>query len=361
MRLVFQRDGIRTTDYVLPQSNIRAITQHWMDFANNILPYPDRFEGKGIVICAGGKSYFTCCWVLINVLRHELNCTLPIEVWYRGNEITPELDEALMSVGVSSHNVEDYYDIPPGMSGYAMKPMAILFSRFKEILFLDADNMCTKNPEFLFDCSEYKRYGTLFWPDFWTTESNNQIWTIIGIPPSNHKEQESGQILIDKERCWRELNLTLYFNMNSHIYYNYLIGDKDTFRFAWWALKTPFYFIEHEVASCGYTDSEGAFIGHTMVQHTPEGRIIFLHRNLLKWDETDDQRQTWEIMKRFTTESVQKRYIIYKDFKKNKDVMNLEGDVKVLRFKSLFNDLESKCLMYLQKLREERFYQNQFG
>lgn len=360
MSLIFQRNGVRTTDYVLPKSEIRVITQHWKDFVDTILPYPDHFEGKGIVICAGGKSYFTCCWILINVLRNELNCKLPIEVWYRGEEITPELDKELMRFDVTSHNVEDYYDIPPGMSGYVMKPMAILFSSFKEVLFLDADNVCTMDPEFLFDLPEYKEYGAIFWPDFWTTDRFNQIWEIIGVPSNNGKEQESGQVLINKEFCWRELNLALYFNINNRIYYNYLVGDKDTFRFAWLALNKSFYFIEHEVASCGYIDLDGAFIGHTMVQHIPDGRIIFLHRNLLKWDETDIKYQTWEKIKKFTTKSVQKRYIIYRDFKKAKNVVNLEGDIIVLDFKSLFNDLESRCLMYLQTLREEEFYQRQF-
>ncbi|MDD3038224.1 hypothetical protein [Bacteroides sp.] len=357
MRLVFQRDGIRTTDFVLPKSNIKVITQHWQDFVNNILPYPDNFEGRGIVICAGGKNYFTCCWILINVLRNELDCNLPIEIWYRGNEITPELDEVLMKLNVTCHNVEDFYDISPDMSGYVMKPMAILFSHFKEVLFLDADNICTMNPEFLFDLPEYKEYGAMFWPDFWTTDKNNQIWEIMGVPANSNKEQESGQILINKETCWRELNLALYFNMNNHIYYNYLIGDKDTFRFAWLALKTPFYFIKHEVASCGYIDEDGLFIGHTMAQHTPDGRIIFLHRNLLKWNETDIQYQTWDKIKKFTAESVLKIYIIYRDFKKAKNVMNLEGDLTLLDFKSLFGDLESRCLKYLQSLREEEFYQ----
>lgn len=360
MRFNFQINGVRTTDYVLPKPYLRAITQHWKNFAINMSSCPDYYEGKGIVICAGGKSYFTCCWILINILRNELKCNLPIEVWYKGNEINSELDEALSKLEVTSHNLEDYYNIGAEMRGYAMKPMAILFSSFKEVLFLDADNICTMNPEFLFNLPEYKEYGAIFWPDFWTTDSNNQIWDIIGISANDDKEQESGQILINKERCWHELNLAVYFNMNNHIYYNYLVGDKDTFRFAWLALKRTFYFVEHEVASCGYIDSNGVFIGHTMVQHTPDGRILFLHRNLLKWDETDGCRETWEMIKKFDAESVMKRYIIYRDFKKAKNVMNLEGDVTILEFKQLFNDLENRCLTYLRTLREEDFYQRQF-
>lgn len=58
------------------------------------------------------------------------------------------------------------------------------------------------------------------------------------------------------------------------------------FRFAWLALGTPFYFIEHPVASCGYFNTDNVFCGQTMVQHLPNGQFGFLHRNLLKWDIT---------------------------------------------------------------------------
>ncbi len=294
------------------------------------------------------------------MLRKELKCSLPIQVWYRGNEITPELEETLSKLGATSHNLEDYYDIPPEMSGYAMKPMSILFSSFKEVLYLDADNVCTLNPELLFDLQEYKESGAIFWPDFWTKDSNNQIWEIIGCPSTKEKEQESGQILIDKERCWAELNLSIYFNVNSHIYYNYLVGDKDTFRFAWRALQKAFYFVEHEVASCGYIEEDGSFIGHTMVQHLPDGRIAFLHRNLLKWDKTPPDMHAWKKIKKFDKTSKKKEYILYRNFMQQRNVMNLEGDVTILDFKELFDGLENKCLIYLQELREEEFYKKQF-
>lgn len=360
MSLVFQRNGVRTINFTLSKPYIEVITKHWKDFVTNISPYPGNFEGKGIVICAGGKSYFTCCWILINVLRNELKCDLRIQVWYKGNEITQELDDALLGLGVTSHNLEDYYEMSPEISCYAMKPMAILFSSFKEVLYLDADNICTLNPDILFELPEYKKFGAVFWPDFWTTDSNNQIWEIIGTPANNEKEQESGQILVNKERCWSELNLTFYFNLNSHIYYNYLMGDKDTFRFAWLALRKVFYFVEHEVASCGYIDADGLFIGHTMVQHIPDGRIAFLHRNLLKWDKTNTQVQTWDKIKKFDAKSIEKEYIMYLDEKKRQNVMSLAGDITVLDFKILFKDLENKCLVYLQSLREEEFYKRLF-
>ena len=52
--------------------------------------YPDKYKGKGIVICAGGIKYLTSAWVNINLLRHH-NCELPIEVWYLKGEIIPSI------------------------------------------------------------------------------------------------------------------------------------------------------------------------------------------------------------------------------------------------------------------------------
>ena len=61
-------------------------------------PYPaHRFQGRGIVTCAGGPRYFTCAWVLVRVLRDILKTPLPIQVWHRGAaEIDPRM-RALLS------------------------------------------------------------------------------------------------------------------------------------------------------------------------------------------------------------------------------------------------------------------------
>ena len=60
------------------------------------MPYPEgRFEGRGIVVCAGGPRLFTCAWVGINMLRRVLGCTLPIQVWYLGPE---EMDARMVAL-----------------------------------------------------------------------------------------------------------------------------------------------------------------------------------------------------------------------------------------------------------------------
>lgn len=163
-------------------------------------------------------------------------CVLPIELWYIGDEMTAGTIEALKPLNVTCRNALDHN--PTSLSGYALKPFAIIHSSFREVLFLDADNNSPFDPVYLFDSVEYHSYGVIFWPDFWRTHPDNPIWEITDSSDYQTFEQESGQILINKERCWRELNLCLYFNYKEKDYYRMLLGDKDTFKFAWLALGT---------------------------------------------------------------------------------------------------------------------------
>jgi alpha 1,2-mannosyltransferase len=280
---------------------------------------------------------------------------LPVQIWYAGNELTQSVINVLEGIGASCHNFLDY-EKDFELKGWMLKPLAIKLSNFKEVLYLDADNIPVMNPEFLFQSSGYKEFGAMFWPDFWQTDSNNPIWKIIKHEPVTMKELESGQLLIDKERCWKEINLTVYFNRNSFVYYNLLLGDKDTFRFAWMALKSAFHFVNHEVASCGYVNFEGTFLGHTMVQHSPDGQICFLHRNLLKWSETSLDGVAWIMIKQFKKNAIDKQYIRFQNH--GHLYMNMEGDVETLVFRDLFGDIENLCLKYLHDLRKSRLYQD---
>lgn len=58
--------------------------------------YPvGKYEGRGIVICAGGRDLFANAFIAIKALRN-LGCELPIEVFYQGpDEMTAETAELL--------------------------------------------------------------------------------------------------------------------------------------------------------------------------------------------------------------------------------------------------------------------------
>jgi ADP-heptose:LPS heptosyltransferase len=237
-----------------------------------------RFQGRGIVICGGGAKYFTNAWVCINMLR-KLGCKLPIELWHLGEtEMTREMEKLVSPLGVKCVDGLALQKTFPAriVRGWALKSYAILHSRFREVLLLDADNVPVANPEILFETPQFKSTGAIFWPDISRrrTKTALSIWRNCGLRPPREPEFESGQIIVDKERCWRALRLCLWFNENSDFYYRYFHGDKDTFQLAFRKTGKNYSLIPTPVRQ----------LDATMCQHDFTDRRIFQHRNLDKWD-----------------------------------------------------------------------------
>lgn len=240
--------------------------------------YPDRYEGRGIVICGGGVRYFTNAWVCVNMLR-RLGCRLPIQLWHLGpKELDDRMRTLVAALGVECADAFRMRRRFPVrlLRGWELKPYAILHSPFREVLLLDADNVPVVNPEFLFDTPQFHGTGAIFWPDY--TRDKNQkaaaIWRSCGLREPREPEFETGQIVLDKKRCWSALCLTLWFNENSDFYYQYLHGDKETFHLAFRKMKQSYSLVQKPLHP----------LEATMCQHDFRGRRIFQHRNMDKWD-----------------------------------------------------------------------------
>lgn len=113
---------------------------------------------------------------------------------------------------------------------YHIKTMALLLSRFQQVLYLDSDNMPLRDPTFLFESQAFTATGALFWPDFWKMPIDQPMWSVMGVQCEDEMEQESGQLVIDKERAWHPLLLSMFLQMRHHFYFKIILGDKDTFR-----------------------------------------------------------------------------------------------------------------------------------
>jgi hypothetical protein len=79
---------------------------------------------------------------------------------------------------------------------------------------------------------------------------------------------ESGQLMVNKERCWRELQLAVWYNSRADLVYHILYGDKDTFNVAWRRLGTYY----------SMTQPRPGWDVHTYLQYGPDGRVLFQHR-----------------------------------------------------------------------------------
>jgi ADP-heptose:LPS heptosyltransferase len=243
-------------------------------FIAQIPAYPGHYDGRGIVICGGGEKYLPGAWVCINMLR-RLGCWLPVELWHFEGEISKRMESLLQPLKVRCVNATRLREEHPCriLNGWELKCYSILHSAFKEVLFLDADNVPVGNPEFLFDSHEFRSKGAVFWPDYGRFEKTQKIWECCGIRRPHGPEFESGQMLINKEVCWRALRLAMWFNENSDFFYQHLHGDKETFHLAFEALAFPYVFIETPIHP----------LDGTMCQHDFHANRLFQHRNTLKW------------------------------------------------------------------------------
>ncbi len=195
--------------------------------------YPkDRFCGRDIVTCAGGQRYFTCAWVLLYVLRRVHQSTLPIQLWHLGRaEMSDEMRLILEKEDVEVIDAETVIHQYPAKigGGWPLKPFAIAQSRFREVLFLDADTVPLVAPETIFDWDIYRNAGLLFWPDVVDLRDTNPIWNRLGLEPRNCTSVDSSILAIDKERAWTPLNVAMLLNEHWHETYKFVHGDKDTF------------------------------------------------------------------------------------------------------------------------------------
>jgi hypothetical protein len=242
-------------------------------------------------MAAGGPRHFTNAWVTLQVLRRLLGCTLPVQLWYLGPaEMSPTMIDLLKPLDVEcvdAHVVRQHYPVRR-LGGWECKPFAILHSPFREVLWLDADNTPLVDPSFLFAEPAYERTGAIFWPDLSSLPPDNPIWAICRVPWRDEPEFESGQIVLDKARCWAALQLTMHLNEWSDLYYQHVYGDKETFHLAWRMLDQLYAMpIRPPRRAIGYWSQAPATDGGcwTQFQHDLAGREVFHHRTSSgKWN-----------------------------------------------------------------------------
>ncbi len=271
-----------------------AQTRAVVEFARE----PRNHAGRGIVTSAY-DGQFASVWVLLSELA-RLKVALPVEAFHRPDELSPRHVKLLQSLDLDL-NLRVMTD---NARGVAVKPVAIWRSAFQETLWIDADSFPLRDPAFLFDDPEYVEKGSMFWRDvsgvdrapMWHPQA--PVWPVFNVLPNDSEEFESGQFLINKEKCWAELGLTLHFNANQQIYGRLVHGDKDMFRLAWQNLaqvrkkappqaaylqdtrRVPYGFMPYGPFHMGRPNPSHRWGGGTvMVQRDRQGAPLFVHRN----------------------------------------------------------------------------------
>ena len=298
---------IADTEWVTHPKTDQWVAEHrrsWHDYVlHDMIPYASaasRFEngGRGIVVVAGDGVSFKRLRVLLRALL-DLRTALPVEIQYFENEMSEaqraELrrifgNVSFLDLSAPGHTVNVTASL---FLNYNFKTAALINSQFAEPLLLDSDNVPAQDPSLLYDAPTYHEYGTVFWPDIARTRPVNPMWAVTDTPcrPDEY-EQESGQLLVDKRRFFYHLQLAAWF-IDQHAYNDFLLGDKDMFRFAWHALKTRYGRPRRWVTSVGFAVDEAdpaaprgrrkVFCGHSFAQHDPDsGAVAFVHMGLAK-------------------------------------------------------------------------------
>ncbi|OWY98956.1 hypothetical protein PHMEG_00030139, partial [Phytophthora megakarya] len=247
----------------------------------------------GIVMVVYPKL-LASAYATIRVLRDVLHCQLPVEIWFRPEEI--KADHAkfkpLRHLAVTAGNITFQEINDPQAKRFMAKIHAIYHSTFDRLLFLDADNVPVRNPSFLFQSPEFVKTGAIFWPDFWHPTStifgiheNSLLWELMDMPFVDMFEQESGQLIVDRRRHAAPLEMVRFYGRHRPDFFSSLRlvwGDKDLFRLAWLKLDVPFTMIQTPPGMAGVIYDNlfrSDFCGMTMVQHDADGEVLFMHRN----------------------------------------------------------------------------------
>lgn len=258
------------------------------------------------------ESVLPSAFASIRRLR-DIGCSLPVELWFRYDELAPGNPVLqLLMANYGPVHLRRVFD--ERIRGFNVKVHALYYSQFSRVLLLDADNFAVRDPTPLFASWAMKHFGAVFWPDFWhpgnsifNLHAQSLVWELLGLEYVDMLEQESGQVLVDRERSRRTLEQLLYYATHEPNLFTKLKlvwGDKDLFRLAWLQRQEKFYYNDRRVpGTLGVVNHfRQRYCGVTMVQYDLNGEeMLFWHRNTIKLSGRGNDRHVWHTLQEFPT------------------------------------------------------------
>ena len=160
----------RDADAFMNYSNLSVQYKYHAEKVPVVIPP----EKRGIAMVVYEATMFSA-YGNINLLR-ELGCELPIEIWYRAEEVDIS-DLVLVNLqreNPGSLQIREIVD--PLATRFYAKMYAVYHSHFEQVLFMDADNTAARDPTYLFHSKQFRRTGAIFWPDYW--QPSNTVFNI---------------------------------------------------------------------------------------------------------------------------------------------------------------------------------------
>ncbi|CAE8685027.1 unnamed protein product [Polarella glacialis] len=232
------------------------------------LPEVPEYQGQGIVIVTTAKRL---PFVIAHLewLRDE-GCELPVELWHL-DEIEDWQCRPAEKLNLKCCNLGAPWR-GFGLSGFQLIAPSLVMSSFREVIYLTGDSFVLKDPSYLLSSAPFRKHGLILWADLWSTEDaarspeafhfasttlpKHVLWTLFDIEFSSenalHTSSVNSHAVFDKRRRWEELNLLLYFSMDSektlfHFWGHsdgIMHGDQSSWKFASLALGRPYHLVD---------------------------------------------------------------------------------------------------------------------
>lgn len=314
------------------------------------------YSGKKGIVLAVCDKYMKHTLASLLHLRKNLKCSLPIEIWHSGDELSQHNKHLLQKI---TH--VHIRDIAPLVvqnvkyfRGYQIKGKMLQYSHFDEIILMDADVYFYKNPEILFQQSDYKKTGAFFFRDvmFLFPHKKGMNFHVIGseekylhrkgfmqqkiqnpskympkewrhywkdkIPdnkqPGLTEHQESGCVVFNRKTHAKSLQYIISLNESWKETFQYVGGDKETFWIGCEMAKEPYSFNP----SCGYRmyskTKEGHYKGGYGIMQFFQGEIFYQQKAF------DPQSYAYAFLQ-YNSLSPERRAATQKELKKIKDLM----------------------------------------
>lgn len=330
MKKLIDRMGVRTFGNILPSD-----------------PEWAKYQGSAGYVLVGGGKYSWLSYLVIKQMR-ATGARYPIELFLASTaDYEKDFCEKVLPKYNARCNVfDDVLSAELGkrfnLGGYQYKMLALLSSRFENVLYVDSDNFPTQNVDYLFQSDIYRKHGLLLWPDAWARTTNPKFFEIARKEIPERKVRysdydraqakqageklrplsdfsfadlhyhdfegtmanpscETGMFLINKTSHLRTLLLALYYNVYGPQYYYPLFtqgsageGDKETFIAAAVVINEPYYQTKRQFKWTGYfsetdNDFKAKALGHydpersedsSLGERTP---IVFMHLSYPKY------------------------------------------------------------------------------
>ncbi len=246
---------------------------------------PPPCDGAGVVIGGGGAKFFHCAWIAASMLRW-LGCKLPIQIWYLGRgELDPDMEAAARSNDWACVDARTVVKDARILNGWELKVNAVRNCPWRHVLWLDADSIPVRNPEYLFETPQYKEHGAIFFPDVPPGKGMGHdgkvyekewlpavCWENVGLAHRNEVDFESGQFLVDKVKCWKALAATKFLNDHSDWVYKFVFGDKSTFHLGFRRADKSYALVPHGPIGRSYSLGQRDFQGAIVFEHATLGK-----------------------------------------------------------------------------------------